>query len=157
MIRELYHYTTGQCFAGIVADGAIKPATAFIADSERPAVWLTLCGEWDKTANKAYREDDGSIRPLSLEETAEMGGGLVRIVLDAQQFQFRLTWPDYVKKSGIDKRIATTLADVAIEKGSKLEDWRVCFQPIPRLYWLRVDVWQGGQWVVVPMQEEVAA
>ena len=45
--QEIYHYTTGRCFLGIVADGVIKPATAFAPLGEPPVVWFTfrLCSK----------------------------------------------------------------------------------------------------------------
>jgi len=41
------------------------------------------------------------------------------------------------------------MAQTAHKVGVKVEDWRVTFQPVPRAYWLRVDIWQDGVWCPV--------
>src|SRR5262245_30228238 len=79
---EIYHYTIGHRLVAIVNEGIIKPATAYVPEGERPAVWFTINPNWDETATKLYQEDDGSLRICTREEMAEHGGGLVRIVVE---------------------------------------------------------------------------
>jgi hypothetical protein len=154
--QEVYHYTTGQCFRHIVADGVIKPAVVGVPAGDPPVVWLTINPDWDETANKAWRSEDGSIRSLSREETGEFGGGLVRFVVEPKCAP--CTWREYVKRNRIEKKVALAHADSARQSGVRPEDWRVAFQPIPRAYWLRVDVWHDGEWrpVEVPAEERAA-
>jgi hypothetical protein len=144
MPREVYHYTTGQRFIGIIQDGAIKPSMAFVAKGERAAVWFTLSPEWDQTANKTRCNDDCGITDLSCEETAAPDGEFVRLVVDPKCAPY--TWLEFVERSRIDKKLARALAGIAREKGVRIEDWRVAFRPIRRAYWLRVDVWRNGEW-----------
>lgn len=142
--QEIYHYTTGRRFIGIIQDGAIKPSTAFVAKGERAAVWFTLSPEWDQTANKARCDEDCRITGLSCEETAALSGGLIRLVVDRKCAPY--TWQEFVKRSRIDKKLALALAGIAREKGVRVEDWRVTFRPVLRANWLRVDVWRNGEW-----------
>jgi hypothetical protein len=151
--QEIYHYTTGRCFLSIVADGVIKPATSFAPLGKPPVVWFTFSPDWEDMANKLCRNDDGRLRCLSREEMAALGGGLVRFVVDPKYAPY--TWREFIRRSRIDEDTARALADSASEIGGNVEDWRVAFRPVPRAYWLRVDVWWNGEWcpVEVPADE----
>jgi hypothetical protein len=152
---EIYHYTTGRRFLSIVADGAIEPATVFAPLGGPPVVWFTFSPDWEDLANKLRIDDDGSIRRLSREETSALGGGLVRFVVDPECAPY--TWRDFVRRSSIGEDTARLLAESAREIGCEVEDWRVAFRPVPRAYWLRVDVWRNGEWRPVEVQADERA
>src|SRR5262245_17530639 len=75
----VWHYTTTQCLVKILTDGYLKPATAFVKPPEKPVVWFSTNQDWEETANKLGQTTDGSLVRLGREETAELGGGLIRI------------------------------------------------------------------------------
>jgi len=46
----LWHYTKGVHLAKILADGFIRPATAFVDPGEKPIVWFSTDQHWEPTA-----------------------------------------------------------------------------------------------------------
>lgn len=145
----LWHYTVGRYFESILADGYIKPTTAYITPGERPAVWFSLNQDWEQTANKLWLNNDGTVRALTRDETRSMGGGLVRFGVSPRTAPFN--WRQFVTKSRIDRRVARAVVDVAHKQGSDPAQWRVSFDPVPRKLWLAVDVWDSADhcWVRV--------
>ena len=134
-----WHYTTGECFIGIVKTGCILPTMAGVSGRERPAVWFTLNQFWEPTANKGWLEPDGTRRTMSREETCAKGGGLVRFGVTLETARY--DWREFKKRSRIHPRVALALAQSARSVGSDPNDWRVCFEPVPREQWVAVDVW----------------
>jgi hypothetical protein len=59
-----WHYTTGQKFRMIVADGEIKPAVAGVPPGEQPIVWFSTALDWEPTANKSGLSADGTLEHL---------------------------------------------------------------------------------------------
>src|SRR5262245_46404644 len=105
--QEIYHYTTGQCFYRIVEDGVIKLATAGVPKGERPAVWFAINPDWDATVNQICLNPDGSLIKLNREETAKLGGGLVRFVVEPKCAPY--TFREFVKRSRIEKKMAQAM------------------------------------------------
>jgi len=122
----LFHYTVGNYLPQIKADG-IQPATARIDPGERPVVWLTASPIWDKTANKMLQRRGELVR-LDVHQTAERGGGLVRISIG--EGVVVVSWREWRKTSGVKSGTAKRLERTAIESGSLVENWWVSYSPI---------------------------
>jgi hypothetical protein len=150
--RLRWHYTTGQRFQRIVEDAVILPATANVPAGERLAVWFSVVEPWEPTANKGIIDANGVSRTLSMEETAELGGGLVRIGVSPSAAP--VSWREYVRTSGIHRAHAAALAAVGRSRGSDPTLWFVSYRPVPRALWRAVDVWSDGAWVRVPFSEK---
>ncbi len=141
----VWHYTTGECFAAILDSGAIRPATAGVRAGERPAVWFSRREPWEPTANKMLLAPDRRLRSLSMRETAEYGGGLVRIGVARAVASHG--WREFLTESGITPQMSRGLVKAAKEQKANPLDWFVCFSPVPRMMWSAVDVWDAGAWV----------
>lgn len=146
-----WHYTVGLCWAEIVKDGVIKPATAFVPPGEKPIVWFSTSEDWDSTANKVQVRDDGTVQNLDRAETEQLAGGLVRIGVDAETAP--LDWHALKELSGMSSGMAQGLYKVAIKQGSRPGDWWGTFDAVPRAKWLKVERYDNGQWVPVPFGE----
>lgn len=72
-----WHYTTGMHFLRIVESGVLYPATVGMTPPEKPILWFSLNQQFEPTARKCTFEN-GAMRTLSVQETFERGGGLVR-------------------------------------------------------------------------------
>lgn len=70
-----WHYTTGNKFPLIVADGLIRPAAIGVKPPERPIVWFSLAQHFEMTARKGLMNEAGQFRTASIQETREFGGG----------------------------------------------------------------------------------
>lgn len=145
--RLRWHYTVGVRFKSIVEDGVILPATAGVPDGERPAVWFSVREPWEPTANKLMRRPNGDLVVLDREETAEAGGGLVRI--GVARSAAPVSWREYLRTSGITKKMAEGLAASARRQGSNPALWFVSYHAVPRDLWRAVQVWHEGEWVEV--------
>ena len=140
-----WHYTVGNRMTSIEEDGIIRLATAGPQfQRERAVVWLTVSDTFDPTAAKEVQErQTGEIRQLSIEETEELCGGLFRIGVAAAGLG---TWEDYRKRARLPPKVLDILAEIALEKGSNPDDWRVSFDPLPRDRWLSTEVRYRGVW-----------
>jgi hypothetical protein len=136
-----FHYTIGDKISVIRREG-LKPATAFIDPGERPVVWFTLAPVWEQTANK-IKETSQGLLPASMLETEILGGGLFRIVVDDENM---IRWDAWKKLSGVSSRTAKRLEQSAIVAGSRVEDWRVSFEPILPAQFIRIEKYQKAIW-----------
>lgn len=141
---KIWHYTVGVHLRSIVRDGQINPSTAWVGEGERPAVWCTINPQWEATANKAMRMDDGQLRALSKRETASEGEGLYRIEVMPEACPYG--WNDWKRLSRINERLARSLARVGREVGSNYDDWRASFEPITAKSWVRIEIENRDQW-----------
>ena len=119
---RVFHYTVLKYLPQVLTDQELRPTTAGVAATERPAVWFTTRPTWEPTANKMWRTGDGRLVSLSTEETAIRGGGLIRIEVNPEVAPF--TWADHVRLSGITKTMARALERVGSRDGSDPGEWR---------------------------------
>lgn len=148
-IEEIvWHYTTGELFRLIVESGELRPATTYVPENERPIVWFSSNKNWEQTANKALRNNDGTVRSLDRDEMAALGGGLVRIGVHPETAPH--DWHALKELSRMSSKMAQGLYKSAIRKGSRPGEWRGTFEPVPREKWTAVEVYQNNEWVPVP-------
>jgi len=138
-----YHYTIGRTLRGIVRDGHIKPAVAGVPKGERPTVWFTVRDTFEPTACKLLMAPDGRTRSLSVEETAEVGGGLFRIGVSASELK---TWDQWVRESGVSQLMLMGLVLSARKQGSEPGEWLVAFEAVGRSRWVSVESLRDGTW-----------
>jgi hypothetical protein len=141
---RLFHYTYSQKFLQIAADGVLKLATAHVPKREKAVVWFSFNPVWEPTVNAMRFSPDGRWAWLSMEETSDKCGGLVRIEVAPETAP--VTWAVYKQRSGITSKMAKGLLHGARETGAKPSEWRCSWEPVPRSLWLAVEVWHEGQW-----------
>ena len=82
---------------------------------------------------------------LTMEQTRELGGGLVRIGVAPE------TAPHdcgaLKQLSGMSSKMAQGLYRAAINKGSRPGNWWGTFERVPREKWPAVETWQHGVWL----------
>lgn len=141
----VWHYTVGIRYQLIERDGVIKPATAFVPQGEKPIVWFSLNQQWEKTADKSVKDEDGTLRHLNTAETAEVGGGLVRIGVAPETAPH--DWKTLRELSGMTSAMAQGMYHAAIDKGARPGEWRGTFQAVPRSKWTAIEIFENGEWV----------
>ena len=149
MNARVWHYTVGNHIQSILSDRMLKPATARVPEGERPVVWFSVNQVWELTANKGWQNNDGTIRTLSKEETAQYANGLYRIEVAPETAP--LTVYEFRKRSGISSRVWKGLLHAAEEVGASPAEWRVSFDPVPAELCLRIERWEVGVWQQVDM------
>lgn len=136
---RIFHYTVGLHIASILCEG-LRPATAFVPDEVRPAVWFSAEQFWEPTANK--RLDNG--RSLDMRETEEHGCGLFRI--EVPESTAKLRWADYRQLSGDSSAVVRGLARVARSWRANPSHWRVSFDPVPPDSFIGVEMLARDSW-----------
>lgn len=126
---ELWHYTIGIHAHSILRCGHIRPATAFIADTEIPIVWFSAARFWENTANKIGENPRGELVALSRQQTEEHGGGLFRFSAPANLELMR--WPHLGSKAGMTPALIRALTKSGRERGSRPENWCGVFGTVP--------------------------
>jgi len=149
--RTRWHYTTGQKFTLIAQDGIIKPATIGVPRGERPIVWFSTHPMWEPTACKGMINETGKLVRLTMDQTREMGGGLVRFAVALQTAPH--DWRALKELSGMSGRMAQHLYHEGIRQGARPGDWWGTFDPVPRSKWLAIQVYDSGEWVDVRLEE----
>src|SRR5262245_9462585 len=143
--QRVFHYTIGAKLPAILADGVIRPATAFVPDGERPVVWFSTNPVWEQSANKALLDPvTGAWQPLTREETADHGGGLVRIEVEPSAAPFR--WRQFSRIARASRSICRGLERVAAKTGDDPADWRFSLGSVPLTAWRSIEVWDGARW-----------
>jgi len=138
----VWHYTTGVVLPRILADGEIKQAVAGIEPNEKPAVWFSSHPVWEPTATKGVSDDNGIRRWATREEMLAVG--LVRI--GVMQETAPHNWMAYKRLSGVSDRMAGAMRITGYDKGARISQWFVSFDPVPREKWVSIEVWNGSEW-----------
>src|SRR5580658_7140991 len=115
-----WHYTTGEKFKQIVADGFIRCATVNVPPNEKPIVWFSTNQEWEPTANKMVYREGKPVR-CTIEETEQRGEGLVRFGVAPETAPH--DWSALKESSGMSGRMAQGMYQAAIEQGARPGDW----------------------------------
>lgn len=144
----LWHYTVGLLLSQILDDALIKPATAFVLNPrEHPVVWFSANPDWEATANKMWRNPDGTVEKLDREETHRCCGGLARIGVLPRVAPF--SWRVLKRLSGMERSLARGLEEAARKMGGDPGKWFGSFKPVVQAEWVRVQVWEG-RWNDLP-------
>jgi hypothetical protein len=138
-----WHYTTGIAFQSIVKSGVLLPSKKYIAKNERPVLWFSLNQDYEPTAAKGVRLDDGRVAQGSRDTTYKFGGGLVRFGYAAKRL---IPWRDLKKKARIPIRVVDGLERVGRKMQAHPGDWLGSFRAIS-ISELVIDVWDGASWV----------
>lgn len=149
--RTRWHYTTGENFISIVSDGVIRTATDGVPPGERPIVWFSTHPVWEPTACKGAMDENGRRFWLTMDQTREFGGGLVRFAVEAETAPH--DWRALKELSGMPGWMAQHLYREGIRQGARPGDWWGTFEPVQRSKWIAVQVYQAGEWVDVPFSE----
>jgi hypothetical protein len=125
----VWHYTTGDCFRGILTDMEIRPATALVAKGETPVVWFSTNQAFERSALKGLEPTGGGPRrTATMDEMDRLGGGLFRIGVHKSIAPF--DWWEFKRRSRIKEGIAKGLVKAARQLGANPAEWRVAFGPV---------------------------
>jgi hypothetical protein len=140
-----WHYTAGKNLIGILSDGFIRPATAFVPKGVRPIVWFTSSPVWEETANGGWRNRTGEIVWLDREQTRTRGDGLFRIGVSND---FPLHPYLRISRESHESSILTaSLLKIAVERGSNPErDWWGTFHKVNRSNWKVIEKSEQDGW-----------
>ena len=142
-----WHYTTGEKFSRIIADGFLRPSTIGVVAPEKPILWFSVNQTWEPTATKPLGRPDGSIQLLTMEECRDYGGGLCRFGIDSKSL---IRWPELGKKAKIAPTLARGLCETAKTQGANPLDWFGTIKKVPVSRIARIDVMdENGAWIVV--------
>jgi hypothetical protein len=141
----LWHYTVGCHLEAILSSRVLRASTAHLARPQERAVWFSARQDWEPTANKGWSEH-GTYRGLTRQETMEKSGGLVRIGVRPTTAPYG--WADYVRLSGINRKMAAGLRKAGVRAGSNPYDWFVSFMPVPMEKWVAVETYNpiSNEW-----------
>jgi hypothetical protein len=118
-IKIGWHYTTGEKFIQIIESGYLQPTSIGVSYQEKPILWFSTHEFWEPTACKAIITNGERIT-LSMDETRELGGGLVRFGVYLNQLQ---PWDKLKKKARIPIDTAKSLELVAVKQCAKPSQW----------------------------------
>lgn len=155
-----WHYTVGVCVMQIVTDNlTVRPGNVrggFFLKGERPAIYFTSRETWEPTATKGLMLPESTTedtpeyyarygRKATVAECAEIGQGLFRIGVAPEAAP--VTWEQFVESGGLPRKMARELKRSARADGSRVEDWRLRYDPLPFTEWARVELWNGREWI----------
>jgi hypothetical protein len=122
-----WHYTTGEKFIPIVESGELRPATAYVPDSEKPILWFSTHQYFEPTAQKSWVDESGS-RLLSIPELFKLAGGLIRFGYPKREL---LRGGALRRGANMDSAIWAGLKVAAQAQGGNPDDWWGCLGPVP--------------------------
>lgn len=136
-----WHYTTGACFKQIVETGYLLPSNGLVEPPEKGVLWFSTNQYFEPTACKM----DRSFRLCSMEETMELGGGLVRFGVARSRLH---PWKTICRKAKTPLQIRESLERVGREQGATPKEWYCTLKPVP-VESCAIDVMENGIWVSV--------
>lgn len=122
-----WHYTTGEAFQAIMDSGILMTTSAGCPTHERSVLWFSMNQIWEPTANKAIIHN-GQYRGLTMRETKERFGGLVRFGFPQSKL---VPWLELWKHSGILPSHKRAMEKTGRAQGANPHHWMGCFSPIP--------------------------
>ena len=131
-----WHYTTGEKFLGIAADGVIKPSVMNVVERlhERPITWFTVGQFWEPTTAYFFTGDDPyESRLLTFEETRFYGCGLLRLGLpsSARRDGTLTSWSELWQNAGVALEVKNSLEHTGRFAGSNPNNWYCSFDSVP--------------------------
>ncbi len=146
--KLVWHYTHGdRAFLGILKDGMIRPATAFVPAGELPITWFSTEQFWEPTVFRGKCLPDGTIMALGMADMLAENVRLFRLGADPATAPYR--WSDLKDLSGMHPAIAAALAADTKRRGGSPNRWRGTFDPVSSEKWVTVETFVDGEWVPV--------
>lgn len=137
-----WHYTTGDCARGILSDGVIRPATAFVPAGEIPIVWFSTHPTWEPTARKAVTSGNNII-VLSAEDTMRRCNGGWRFGLPTDQLIY---FRKLTALCRMTRQEAKRLEAEGKRQGANPADWWGTTEPVSAARCI-VQEFAGGSWI----------
>ena len=126
-MKTAWHYTTGQKAKLILEIGELKPTGAFIDSKEKPILWFSTNEHWEQTANKMTILPNGILRPLTMQGTRDMGGGLFRFGMPSDQL---IRWPRLARAANMKRKIQWALEEAGLRAGADFREWCGLLEPV---------------------------
>jgi hypothetical protein len=144
----LWHYTTRQKLAQILAAGVIQPSTARIEPHEKPIVWFSSRPTWEPTATKCPFA--GKLGQLV---TASVQGGLVRISVPPSTAPY--IFPQLPLIAGTTPATCIGLLMAGVDLGADPDQWRFTPEPVPMSLFREVELFdfERDSWRAIDMAE----
>jgi len=123
-----WHYTTGQKFPIIIERGELVPSAIGVKPPEKPILWFSLNQYWEHTANKAIADANGNLRRLTMRETFNLGGGLVRFGYEAKNLH---VGDALRRKASMSASVWRGLCAEGRRQNAAPSDWCGSIVPVP--------------------------
>ena len=121
-----WHYTTGEKFTAISESQMLLPTDSYIDGTEAPILWFSTKSYFEPTACKA-RLIAGKVTTLTMMETFDLGGGLVRFAVDESTL---IHWKDLPHAANMSKKTAKKLERSGKAQGANPKQWRGILTPV---------------------------
>ncbi len=119
MVSLAWHYTITPIYFEILKSGYLKPSDSYLTPGEKPVLWFSSNPFWEETASKSLK-DHGMTIHLSMEETAQKAGGLVRF---AFPLELLVRWPRIGQQANIKSKERKILEEAGIRRGADPRQW----------------------------------
>lgn len=146
MQTEIYHYTSGHHLPEILKSGVLRVSEWEKKNNVKPAsLWLSLNTEWENTATKMINKG-GAIHQLTKEEQYQHSG-LFRFVIKFEKAAL-CSWGRYRHASNTSISTYMRMEDAGLRQNANPQEWYASFKDIPLAKCLRIEEWDGEQWVI---------
>ncbi|MBY4868569.1 MULTISPECIES: hypothetical protein [Burkholderia] len=149
MVTMAWHYTVMLHFESIIMSEVIMPKTLDMAPEAKPVAWFSRNPYWEKTANRrAIDPGTGDRVTLTMWQTRQAGGGLVRFGIDATKLLHdQALW----RRARIEDTARDALVAAGVRQGADPLEWYGSVKPVPveRLVIESLDDtyrWQTFKW-----------
>ena len=141
-----WHYTTGENFKMIVADGALRPWADEFVEDERPILWFSMEQDWEPSATKGVIDSEtGKKRLCTWEEMLTLGDGVARLGTGCDKL---IPFEQLCTRARIPTKLAEALVTTGRKMGADPANWLGTLDPMP-IEGMAIDVLQVDAWVSV--------
>ena len=142
---KFYHYTTENRLPELLNSQVIKLAwTSVNCKTEKAVAWVSTNPDWENTATKMARDSNGGIRNLKFEEQVDFFG-CARIQIKPTYKLYE--WNKITKLANIQSYVVNQLEVLGRKMGGNPKEWYGSLKPIPIDAWVKIEIFQDGNWV----------
>lgn len=145
---KYYHYTPEFRLPEFFKSQVIKLATASVANkkNEKAVAWVSTNPHWENTATKMAIDGDGNKVNITFEQQVEMFGCARIEVKPSSRIR---NWTHITKLANTQTSVVKQLEICGLKQGAKPSEWYGSLKPIPMEDWVKIEIFQDGNWVEI--------
>lgn len=144
---KYYHYTPENRLPEFLESEEINLAFKSVNSyTEKAVAWISTNPDWENTATKNIADSTGKIRSLTFQEQVDFCG-CARIQIKPT---YKLhEWKKITKLANIQFNVVNQLEIKGRRMGGKPNEWYGSLKPIPIDEWVKIEIFQDGNWVEI--------
>jgi len=143
MKQHLYYYSIESELKLALAHNTLRPSGYFSFNGAEPGIPLTSNPNWERIVADLGENNTpffGAVDFVSLSKQETM----VRIEVNPNIAL--CNWDNFLTRLNLPPRAKSSLTKNWYSAGFNPKQWRFSFDPIPSIFWVGIEYWDGAKW-----------